>query len=381
MSFSVLPPDEEAKARLALEPVTEELHVIPLRHQPLRHLMGRVGQWSGGPPADVLPFSDRRFADVVRELRARIRFDAAIVQFPYMAENVSLCAGLPTVMDVQDVCFVSRLRQFLGKVGAWPRLRGKVSWLAWMRHELRWYARADALMALTDVDRTALHMLLPLQRSFTNPPVIDARDLVPCPPDGVLRVGFAGSFDHAPNLDGLKWLSEEIAPALARRCPGVEIAVAGRGIPELLMRSLDPRLKCLGFVEDYSAFVQSCAVFVAPLRIGGGVKIKVLEALACGRPVVASPVGAEGIGMAAEDGLTVATTVEGIAEALAAHLHDPAGSARAGARGAARIRNDFSEAAAVTRLEDCLATIVRPVPQSRPSVASGRSATVGALLP
>ena len=270
-----------------------------------------------------------------------------------MAQYAGQFGSTPVVMDVQDLFFVSRLRSVHAQVGRLARLKKTVAWLAWTRYERLWYQRCQLLMTLTDEDRAALHALVPEVPAFTNSAVISARQLpAPTEPDTrSLWVGCGGQFGHPPNVEALVWLNEALAPALAARCPGVRIAIAGRGARQALAGTPHPALEWLGFVDDYDAFLRSCRVFLAPLRSGGGVKVKVLEALACGCPVVTTPIGAEGIALTAGEGLVVAQGVAALVDATAAWLERPATAAQAGARGAEAIAQRFGVDAAVRRFE------------------------------
>ena len=101
---------------------------------------------------------------------------------------------------------------------------------------------------------------------------------------------------YAPNLDAVQWLLEEIFPRLWLQCPNARLAVVGYGLPEHWReRWPDERIEWLGFVPDLCALQRRCAGFVAPLRHGGGSKLKVLEAMAAGLPLVSTAQGVSGL--------------------------------------------------------------------------------------
>lgn len=390
----IQPGDDAVLARTRLATVCDEVHLVPLPVAGRAQALGRrAAQWLGGPPAEGAAFASPAFAERLSTVRQRFLPDLALLQFPYMAQYAASLAGTPVVMDVQDLFFVSRLRAWSAARGRWQRLKKMVAWLAWTRYERDNYARCALLMTLTDEDRSALHALVPGVPAFTNPAAIAPRAgpavaaataaaaaAVQAPQ--TQRVGFGGHFGHPPNADGLRWLNDQIAPELARRCPGVRIAVAGRGADALLPPAVrHPALELLGFVDDYDRFVRSCSVFVAPLRTGGGVKVKVLEALACGRPVVTTAIGAEGIALGAEDGLFVAADAPALAAQIALLLADPVLALAAGQRGAARVAREFGVEAAVRRFELEVARVLpaqhpvaEPLAAVEPTAAAPRNA-------
>ena len=353
VGFSDLGAAEQAQAREALQQLCMAVHILPVPNKKaFGRLRARVRQWLGGPPVDADAFDAPEMHATLAEVLTRERPEIAILQFPYMAQYAGdLRGSVPVLMDVQDVFFVSRLREYARQLSRWTRLKRLVAWVAWTRHEMKWYRRCDRLMALTEQDCAALGALVPDVPAFVNHPAIAERPFIALPPSAPRLVGFAGSFDHPPNRDALLWLGTEIAPLLIALHPGAQIVVAGRSIPDALRARLHPAVHCLGYVADYDSFMRSCCVLLAPLRSGGGIKIKVLDALACARPVVTTPIGAEGIALGPEHGLQVGRSAAELAALVAAHLEDPAPGAAAAACGAQAVALRFGVAGAVACLE------------------------------
>ncbi|HJU83903.1 MAG TPA: glycosyltransferase family 4 protein [Holophagaceae bacterium] len=124
----------------------------------------------------------------------------------------------------------------------------------------------------------------------------------PAPAPGEAGLGlFVGSLWHPPNLAAAQALAD-LAQALARRGVAARLVVAGRGAPpELVARAEGiPSFELAGFVEDLPALLRRAAVVVVPMRGGGGTKLKLIEAMAAGRPILTTPEGAAGLGL--EDG-------------------------------------------------------------------------------
>jgi len=104
---------------------------------------------------------------------------------------------------------------------------------------------------------------------------------------------FAGSYHYRPNADALHCLLTTLAPDLARRCPELTIAFVGPGLPPL--NSPPHNVIAIGEVEDVVPYLQAADFFLCPLRFGGGSRLKIIEALACGLPVLSTDAGAEGL--------------------------------------------------------------------------------------
>lgn len=143
--------------------------------------------------------------------------------------------------------------------------------------------------------------------------------------DGAPVFLFLGGLDFLPNRDGLAWFLEHCREAVLATVPEFELLVVGRGSEDLPSpaRTWGNHVRPLGWVDDLDDVMLSCAALVSPLRIGSGTKIKVLEALSRGLPVVATPQGVLGLHVGRSDGCLVANSPQEIA-ALLAEATDPA---------------------------------------------------------
>jgi glycosyltransferase involved in cell wall biosynthesis len=160
-----------------------------------------------------------------------------------------------------------------------------------------------------------------------------------------------GGFWHKPNTDAVLWFVRDIWPILRRQNPGLRFCIAGSN-PSDPVRELDGRdgIEVLGFVPDLTPFFDRARVFVAPLRFGAGMKGKVGQSMMSGLPVVATAIGAEGLG--AEDGehLLVAETPAAFAAQVMTLLDDDAAWTRIQAEARALIEATLSEAAVAPRV-------------------------------
>jgi glycosyltransferase involved in cell wall biosynthesis len=125
---------------------------------------------------------------------------------------------------------------------------------------------------------------------------VDTLTYTPLPPaDSVPALVYVGNMAYLPSRDGALYLCEEILPLVWRDQPEVEAWVVGASPPEQLLALDDPRVHVTGLVDDVVTYYQRSAVSVVPLRAGGGTRLKILEAMALGRPIVSTTIGREGL--------------------------------------------------------------------------------------
>jgi len=163
---------------------------------------------------------------------------------------------------------------------------------------------------------------------------------------------FAGDYTHPPNVDAARWLALDILPRVRERRPGARLQLLGIHAPgEILALGARDGVEVLGAVPDLAPFFARAAVVMAPVRIGGGMRMKVLHAMASGKAVVTTPLGGEGL---SEDGtppLALGADAEALARVTADLLADPAACAELGARARAFVVERYGPDAFARRLE------------------------------
>lgn len=218
------------------------------------------------------------------------------------------------------------------------RTRGLVRAAAMARVERTQAPHADAVLCVSSAD-AARYEQLGAKPVIVPNGVDDALLDAPASPPAGYRVLFFAQLDYPPNAVGLRRFLAEGWPRLLARHPEVRLRVVGPGTLDDLMAA--PSVELAGFVDDIQAELTACALVIVPLWQGGGTRLKVLEALACGRPVVSTPLGATGIGLHDGEHGLLAGDAAGLADAAAAVLGNPALALRLAAGGrrlAARFR-------------------------------------------
>lgn len=135
---------------------------------------------------------------------------------------------------------------------------------------------------------------------------------------------FVGSMDWLPNQEGVLWFTNEILPLIRRRRPDATFAIVGRTPPAKIQAlSADPKITVTGTVPDVRPWFWESGVSIVPLRIGGGTRLKIYEAMAAKSPVVSTTIGAEGLEHREGENIRIADTPESFAEACLDLVENP----------------------------------------------------------
>ena len=328
------------------------VETVELKWGTLRAFATKVGEILLAGPWDAGIFW-------VKEMRTRLamvlvqeRPDIVIVQFPMMAQYVKCLDGVPTIMDVQDLFFVSRWRRLRVQTSLVQKVKKLVSWLSWTSYEASYYPRFAKVLTLTEQDAAAVGVLAPEARVSTSRVAMAVHPLARSYPGAsTTDVAFAGNFAHPPNVDALNFFLDEIWPLVTIAVPTARLKVAGVNIPASLRERPGDQLDVLGFIPDIREFFARSRLSVVPVRFGGGIKVKALESMASGCPVVATPIGAEGLH--ARDGfdIMVRADARGFADAVVELLMNKEIAQGMSGRAIEHIEREFSWEAKLEDLE------------------------------
>jgi glycosyltransferase involved in cell wall biosynthesis len=206
-------------------------------------------------------------------------------------------------------------------------------------HERRHYPRSGAVVVVSEADAEYLRAHAPGARIAVIPNGVAAG---PEPAAPVVQpvVGFHGALDTASNRDAALALARDVFPLIRARVPGARLLVVGRHPPAELAALAGDGVETSGSVDDVRPWLDRMAVYVAPMVSGTGIKNKVLEAMAAGLPVVATPAGLAGIG--GGDGVVAASTPAELADRAVELLHDPSARREAGRLARRRVLERFT---------------------------------------
>ena len=290
----------------------------------IKRLWAVFKQLTGKVPHGVVLTQSRLMQRKLSHALSYIKPDVVLIQFPQMAQYVVYCKKFSTVLDVHDAKSVSAYRSYkFMKSSKLEKLRLFIDWLSWVRYESYFYPLFRELFTMTEQDRIGLRIFSPNLRPKVIPTAaINIPAKVPKQKEAEAnRIGFVGPSFHPPNIDAVQFFADDIFPLLLKKFPNTQFCVAGRGFSDLVVRN-HQNTSLLGYVEDIEEFYHSCKIIVIPLRFGGGIKSKTVEAMAFGCPVVSTAIGIEEIGAVNGIHAFIADTPFDFAEKLVRLMED-----------------------------------------------------------
>lgn len=293
-----------------------------------------------------------RFSRYTDELIVRGDYD--LVQVEWVESAILMRRHkTPMILDAHDVMAKPFARGVTG-------FASRVVAAAVKSVELMLMRRFDRIVTLSDFDRDYLKGLWPNAPvvSIPIPAGLDITDKVyPRKPGSIL---FLASFKYRPvNVAAALWFYREVFPLVRKRVPDATFTIAGYGPPpELTALENDPAVSVPGFVADIDRCYKEAAVFVAPILTGGGIIVKVLDALASGTPTVSTTYGNEGVGAVAGRDILVANEPEKFADSVVRLLTESFLSAEIGASGRDFVKVNYGREAIMARHDALVAELL-----------------------
>ena len=331
----------------------------------LRRLAGglrtRLRLFAGTPlwacDVDVAAYRER-----LRAVLAEWRPDVVQIEYTVMGTYLPQLeeAGVPIVLVEPDPATNAALD--LQRVSRRHRLLRRLDVLAWKQFEPSVLRRVDAAVVYTERDARLLSARTPQGVLSCIPFGTDFVERFSSSDGaaGGADVLFFGSFVHFPNVDAARRLKETIFPLVRARHPRSSLYIVGENPPPELAAGRDGQVVVTGRVPDLAPYIARAGVVAVPIRLGSGMRVKVLEALAAGKPVVASRLAIEGLGVVDGEQLLTAETDDEFAERISLVLDDDGLRARLGAHARAWAEQNLTWSATLDRFDELYSRLLRP---------------------
>ncbi len=360
--------DEPAAHREATARLVERCVLV--ERPPVRRGSLRFAAWAA---ANLVASRAPQFAWAYRSARlreavARLATEADVTVCDFATPWLSLPRPLPRPVVLFQHNVEAEIWRRLAEAAGFAPLREyfRVQWRRAKAYERDAVREADHVVAVSEVDRAAFvrdYGIDPARVTVVPTGVDTAYYAPPATPPEPGTLVFLGSMDWLANQDAVRWFLREIFPRIRSARPDARLLVVGRRPPDDLVaeaRQASGRIEVTGRVEDVRPWVARGAVLVVPLRIGGGTRLKIFEALAMGLAVVSTRIGAEGLPVEPGRHLLLADDPPAFAAACLRLLGDPALRARLGAAGRRLVLDGYDWSVVAGRFADVLERAVRP---------------------
>ena len=313
---------------------------------------------------DPLPYAVGKYRSAeYRRTLARLleeeRFDLIVCDFLFPAVNLPKRLPCPAVMFTHNVESEIWRRHAETKSDAIGRLLYGAQYRRMLRYERRMLARFDGILAVSDADRETFARLYPgaiAQPAHVVPTGVDTEYFAPAAgSQQPARLIFTGSMDWLPNEDAMIYFCRDVLPAIRAEVPDVALTIVGRTPTPAVKKLAEERgVTVTGRVDDVRPFMRDAAVYIVPLRIGGGTRLKIFEAMAMGKAVVSTTIGAEGLPVTDGEHVLLADDPATFARAVVHLIRDTGHRTRIEAAARALVLARYDWSAVAGELEDAL---------------------------
>jgi sugar transferase (PEP-CTERM/EpsH1 system associated) len=378
--------DAEAGAhRPAMREVCSELVNVPWQDAPkgsLRFYTGVARHLVDPLPYAVGKYRSAAYRHSLEALLDHGGFDRLVCDFLVPAVNMPRTPSCPSILFTHNVEAEIWRRHAENAGGAVAQALYRQQWRRMLRFEGRTLARFDRVLAVSEADDQTFRRLYDPR---TLPPIdvvatgVDTTFFTPTPESFVRpkHLAFVGSMDWMPNEDAVLFFCREVLPRIRQVEPDVTLSIVGRSPTAAVKRlAQEAGVEVTGTVDDVRTYLGQASATIVPLRVGGGTRLKIFEAMAAGKAVVSTTIGAEGLPTESGRHLLIADGAEAFAAAVLRVIREPElrRAIEREARTLVTAHYDWSVAAA--QLERSLIDAAVAEPATEPAFTRGAAAAL-----
>jgi glycosyltransferase involved in cell wall biosynthesis len=296
-------------------------HHVPAKFSPAfagELIQGLYSKW----PVSINRYRSPEMERTIQDLTRREKFDCIVCDFLSASQNMpDLASAVLFQHNVEAVIWKRQAERARN-----PAVR---AYFGVQARKMRDYEadvcrRVRNVIAVSEGDAAIMRKEYGARRVDPVSTGVDLDYFAPQPAEPAADLVFVGSMDWLPNIDGVTWFVREILPLIRQRRPETTLAVVGRkpGREILDLASQDARIRITGTVPDVRPFMWGAALSIVPLRVGGGTRLKIYEAMAARIPVISTTIGAEGLDYQSGENIVIADSPAEFAERCVALLAD-----------------------------------------------------------
>lgn len=290
-------------------------------------------------------------------------FDLVQMEFCMMG-NFRLNTDAIRVLDAHNVEY-DNYRRMVPFASSWIRKRHYYhEYKKLFREEIEACRRQDAIFVTSARDKEILDADVPEVPKYIVPNGVDLSYFTPSPSHREpASLVFTGMMGYVPNYDGILYFLDKVFPLIRKTIPEITVYIVGNRPPEVLQRRASDRIIITGFVSDVRPYVWRSSAYIVPLRMGGGTRLKVLEAMGMKKPIITTSIGCEGIDVTPGENVVVADEPRQFADAVIEVLRDVHMQRRLAENGYELVRAKYDWSIICSQVEEIYGSLVHPAKQ------------------
>ncbi len=311
--------EEDEEFIPSVEPFCHDLKLVPLppKRSPLKVTQDFFA--SPIPHYFLRMHGSKKMAETIASMVQKDRYDFVIAEYSVMGQfihNNPLLPPVRRIISVHESYYLARLKAYHHYMLGPNKLKEAINLKGLKKYEFDMYSHADKVLTLTPQGKEELLEICPELDISVVPHGVDVDYFSFSEFEEEERcIVFVGNYLHYPNVDAVLYFHQEIWPQIKSRLPEIKFYIVGQGPPQEI-QNLDQEKNIIvtGKVDDVRPYLKKARVFICPVRLGGGFRGKILEAMAIGRPIVTTSLGAEGIPASHRENIILADQPEEFAK-------------------------------------------------------------------
>jgi len=311
-----------------LEPLSEhcQIHPVFFGRSFVRDVLMGLRSLFSGESFMIIRHNNHAMRQMVDRLISGESFDLIHVDQIKTAQYVEHIIDLPKLIDKHNV-YAHVIKGIIDEKGPFlQQILARLEWRKLARYEGQICREFDHVVSVTDEDRRDLAQLAGKSDHFSVVPIATAPDSIPMIQRGLdaKHIISVGSMFYPPNVEGALWFAKQVFPKIKALRPDVKLFLIGSRPAGAIKRlsELDPSIVVPGYVENLAPYLEQSAVMIAPIHFGSGMRVKILDSLARGMPMVSTTFGCQGIHVTHNKNILLADQPDDFAKAVLQVIQD-----------------------------------------------------------
>lgn len=318
--------DLSEKSLQILKKVFIDIELIPLENTPCKNVFLRLLDWIS--PSEFLlgpeNISKNMKSAVLLAIEKKV-YDILFISSPFIINHFLYISDIPIVLDLIDDPSLFKKREIKTKLGLPNKFISLKDWLFVRKLEKKFLKRFDEIILSSPIDAEVTKKFCPTSNLTVIPNGVDLEYFNSVGPisDKPILI-FVGVMNYPPNETAMIYFCQRILPLISFRVKDVRLLIVGRNPTDKIfqLKINNSSIEVIGGVEDIRPYIAKSSAFVCPLISGAGIKNKILEAWAAGRPVIATSLACHGINVTPKEDILIADDPLNFANAVVSVLTD-----------------------------------------------------------